>query len=194
MTHNPPTTDHRQLTKDDRQRATDKGQLTKDKSHRSQSAPQSGADAAGSGGSASQPKCGPAAEPAASSARVNADPGPRAMAALVAHVSTAPDPGTLPGLEGQSAAIYFARFGRMYCGVRLLRRQSRKDDAIGIPVLGKRLVECDQYLATRGAGCRQRCELDVEIRKKHRRPPGFPRFARQSGGDFLVDRTAPGAV
>ena len=32
---------------------------------------------------------------------------------MLARVATAPDPGVLLGLEGQSAALYFANFGRM---------------------------------------------------------------------------------
>jgi len=35
------------------------------------------------------------------------------MAALLARVPDAPDPGFLLGLEGQSAAVYFGNFGRM---------------------------------------------------------------------------------
>ncbi len=35
------------------------------------------------------------------------------MAEMLARVATAPDLGVLLGLEGQSAAVYFANFGRM---------------------------------------------------------------------------------
>jgi CRISPR-associated protein Cas1 len=81
----------------------------------SPSGPSPGPDSAGAGGDVSQPEAGPAAEEAAQSmsGRVVGDPAPREMAALLARVANAPDPGSLLGLEGQSAAIYFANFGRM---------------------------------------------------------------------------------
>ena len=41
------------------------------------------------------------------------EPAAREMAELLARVAECPDPGVLLGLEGQSAALYFANFARM---------------------------------------------------------------------------------
>jgi CRISPR-associated protein Cas1 len=66
----------------------------------------------------SQPR-GPAegvesdSEPAAPGQRASDEPSVRDMADMLARVATAPDPGVLLGLEGQSAALYFGNFGRM---------------------------------------------------------------------------------
>lgn len=54
----------------------------------------------------------PPAKPASPRPSVT-EPAARDMADLLARVPTAADPGTLLGLEGQSAALYFANFGRM---------------------------------------------------------------------------------
>jgi CRISP-associated protein Cas1 len=53
------------------------------------------------------------ADPAAAVPRASDEPAVRDMADMLFRVGSAPDPGVLLGLEGQSAALYFGNFGRM---------------------------------------------------------------------------------
>jgi CRISP-associated protein Cas1 len=52
-------------------------------------------------------------EPPPPAPRASEEPAARDMADMLFRVASAPDPGVLLGLEGQSAAVYFANFGRM---------------------------------------------------------------------------------
>jgi len=56
---------------------------------------------------------GPEPEPSGPGLRASDEPAAREMAEMLARVANAADPGVLLGLEGQSAAVYFANFGRM---------------------------------------------------------------------------------
>ncbi|MGO9466991.1 MAG: CRISPR-associated endonuclease Cas1, partial [Isosphaeraceae bacterium] len=72
-------------------------------------------DGAGAGerGDANQAQGEPGPGAESEPARISGEPAPREMAALLARVPDAADFGSLLGLEGQSAAVYFANFGRM---------------------------------------------------------------------------------
>jgi CRISPR-associated protein Cas1 len=52
-------------------------------------------------------------ESIATGVRASDEPAVREMAEMLGRVASAPDPGVLLGLEGQSAATYFANFSRM---------------------------------------------------------------------------------